>query len=164
MALRQIDEHQDQPLQALAISDEPTDEAARLARYLASCGTECPHCHSGDIAAYGINIDQGAASQSIICNACHAEWADCYTLTGIEEIGDPDKPSENEDEETKPYKVYLWKTVVLEVTVDAVDADAARHQADTNFTDGKYDGKWDEADTTSVDTICEESDQDWATR
>lgn len=59
----------------------------------------------------------------------------------------------------KPYRVFLWKTVVLEVTVQADNADAARDEADALFAGGEYDGRWEDAETANVQTICEESDQ-----
>lgn len=50
--------------------------------YIAHGGTRCPFCGSLDIEGQEVNIDAGQAWQDVLCNRCHKEWQDTYTLTG----------------------------------------------------------------------------------
>lgn len=51
--------------------------------YVEKGGTRCPFCGSENITGGGVNIDAGGATQEVGCDDCGAEWADCYTLSGI---------------------------------------------------------------------------------
>ena len=45
----------------------------------------CPYCGSDDIRGDAAEMGMDAY-QIIKCDACGKKWADCYTLTDIEEI------------------------------------------------------------------------------
>ena len=50
----------------------------------------------------------------------------------------------------KTYEVAIYKTVRLNVRVEADDEDKAMDVAMDNFCDGAYDGMWDDAETSKV--------------
>jgi hypothetical protein len=52
------------------------------AQYVKEGGVSCPFCRESDIEGSSVTIDNGIASQSIICTDCGEEWTDVYTLTG----------------------------------------------------------------------------------
>lgn len=54
-----------------------------LEHYLKSGGVSCLFCGSGEIEGGFITIEQGSATQSIICLDCEAEWDDRYKLTDV---------------------------------------------------------------------------------
>jgi len=45
----------------------------------------CPDCGDHDIEGGPIEADVKTAWQEVLCNGCHFEWTDIYTLTDIEE-------------------------------------------------------------------------------
>lgn len=55
-------------------------------RYLEALGAICPFCESYEIIGKEISIDAGVASQDCVCNKCHKQWTDQYTLTDVVEI------------------------------------------------------------------------------
>jgi hypothetical protein len=60
-------------------------------RYLRAGGGVCPVCQSSDITGDSIEVDGNGASQDVTCAECEAHWLDCYTLTGVLFIREPEK-------------------------------------------------------------------------
>ena len=57
------------------------------AQYVARRGVCCPSCGSTeDTSGSQLTVDNGTASQPMVCGACDAEWADMYTLTGYSDL------------------------------------------------------------------------------
>lgn len=57
--------------------------------YLASKGSECPHCNSTNITSIEHpQADSGEMTQEIECEDCGEAWKDVYQLSGVEDIYD----------------------------------------------------------------------------
>lgn len=56
--------------------------------YISSGGTICPFCESKELTGYAITIEDGQATQTIICESCNKSWTDIYKLVDIEEEGE----------------------------------------------------------------------------
>ena len=53
-------------------------------QYVEAGGTRCPICRSDQIEGESVQaFYAGEATQEVSCLDCHAEWVDCYTLTGM---------------------------------------------------------------------------------
>ena len=46
----------------------------------------CPVCNSTDIEGYSFDVIGNEAFQSICCNECNSQWADCYKLIGFADL------------------------------------------------------------------------------
>jgi len=53
------------------------------AEYIKNGGLRCPFCNSENIEGLSAEFDAGYVSQDIICNICHSDWTDIYSLTDV---------------------------------------------------------------------------------
>jgi predicted Zn finger-like uncharacterized protein len=55
--------------------------------YIESSGTQCPVCKSESIVGRDqVEVNSGAAWQSVKCMDCGATWQDVYSLVGIDNL------------------------------------------------------------------------------
>lgn len=51
-------------------------------QYLQEGGALCPCCKSDQVSGESFTVDQGVASQAVVCQVCGSDWQDLYTLAG----------------------------------------------------------------------------------
>ena len=56
-------------------------------RYL-KASHRCPHCKSEDIEGDTVEVNEGEATQRVICCNCNQDWTDIYTLTDVQGEGE----------------------------------------------------------------------------
>lgn len=73
-------------------ANEQDDASAAQAAYLASDGSECPHCgHGESVEAGRLDADGGYARGPVECKACGAAWYDEWQLTGFIDLELPEE-------------------------------------------------------------------------
>ncbi len=53
--------------------------------YLQNCNC-CPTCGDSDIEGDNVSLEEGLASQPIMCLSCDASWRDVYVLAGFDQL------------------------------------------------------------------------------
>ena len=62
---------------------KPLDSEA----YVFKLGLMCPNCGTNNIEGLdSVAVQEGRATQSVICNICDATWDDQYNLVGYESL------------------------------------------------------------------------------
>ena len=59
---------------------------ARIEKYLASGGLNCPVCGKDNLEGDSIDISKAGSSQEVYCLDCESSWTDLYTLTGYADL------------------------------------------------------------------------------
>ena len=54
--------------------------------YVMHGGTHCPFCDSAAIEGDSVEVDNGTATQEVVCLSCGKAWNDQYKLVGYEEV------------------------------------------------------------------------------
>lgn len=55
-------------------------------QYALSGGVICPVCESTNLSGCGVDIEEGIATQAVMCLDCDADWTDVYHLKGYRSL------------------------------------------------------------------------------